>query len=200
MGFGIGKWAMVVWLMVSVAKGADERVLVGRSGVHTDAPKVHEEKDAVAARQAAQQAAEADLVRQINSLAKQLTGRTLLPRACWREYQWLVRQPGVRKDFRRWQEVKDYGTVVTAEYSLVIPDAVLSNWHSRLEQAHRSWLRRCLVVGLGTVGGWLVGFLLLALLDRWTLGYRRGLLAGLGLVLGLALTGSVWLWVLTAYY
>lgn len=200
MCLSIGKWAIVVWLVVSAARGADERVLVGRSGVHTYAPKVHEEKAAVAASQAAQQDAEKDLLGQIGSLAKELTGRTLSPRACWREYERLVQQPGVRKDFRPSQEVKDYGRVATAEYSLVIPDAVLSKWHSRLEQAHRSWFQRCLLVGLGTAGGWLVGFLLLVLLDRWTLGYRRGLLAGLGLVLGLALSGSVWLWVLTARY
>ncbi len=188
-----GKWALAVWLAASAARGADGRVLVGRSGVHV-------EDHAAAATQAAQQAAEKDLLRQIGGLAEELTGRALPPRQCWREYQWLVQQPGVRKDFCRSQELKDYGTVVTGTYRMELPDAVLARWNARLEQAHRSWLGLCLLAGVGTAGGWLVGFVLLALLDRWTLGYRRGLLAGVAVVIGLTLTGSVWLWIFATCY
>lgn len=140
------------------------------------------------------------MLRQLSRLAHALTGRSLSNRACWEEYLWLSQQTDVSKEKELAAELKEYGAQATAEITLTLSAQTLDRWRERLEEKRRQWLKLRLWGGLGTVGGWLVGLTILALWDRCTLGYRRGLIATVGLVVGGTLTATAWLWIFSLRY
>lgn len=191
---GSGGWGLLMGVLVLALPGevSDRDVLRG-SGVGVGETRAE-------AIQAAEENAQKDLREQLGRLAHELTGRSLSDRACWEEFLWLSEEQGVSREKEVSAELKEYGAQATVEITLTLSDQALKRWRERLAEKHRQWLKLRLWGVLGTVGGWLVWLAVLALWDRGTLGYRRGLIATVGLLVGGTLTAAAWVWIFLVQY
>jgi hypothetical protein len=191
---GSGGWGLLMGvLMLAVPGEVSDRDALRGSGVGSGETRAE-------AIQAAEENAQKDLRERLGRLAHELTGWSISDRACWEEILWLSEQQGVSREKEVSTELKKYGAQATVEITLTLSDQVLKRWQERLAEKHRQWLKMRLWGVLGTVGGWLVWLAVLALWDRGTLGYRRGLIAIVGLLVGGTLTAAAWVWIFILQY
>jgi hypothetical protein len=142
-----------------------------------------------------------ELVRQILQTAKELADVALTKYQAEQELIWLQKQPGVEV-YRRREQKSDplgLGTRITRRIVVSLPPEVVQEWTHRLRALAYRHYWGYLYGALATLGLWLVGLLALALVDRWTGGYRRGAILLFGGGLLLVLTAATWFSIYLAY-
>jgi|GEM_PF-1567715 len=151
------------------------------------------------AREEAAAKADRNMVEALEELASERARTRLSDRDAWREWGWLLRQPGVKQDVKRSCVAKEYGPVAAQEISLWLPHDVLTDWTARLEQqAMLRWQAR-LLGGMGTILLAVAALLAMVVLDRRTSGYHRGLVIGSVLLGWGLLVAAIWVWLLWAF-
>jgi len=143
-----------------------------------------------------------NLRRKITLLAEELTGYTFRETVIEREISWIRRQPGVNERHLR-QETADPltgETRVMRRVIFAIPPEVLENWTVRLRQLRAAWVNGLLFGVAATAVLWIFALLVMAGLDRWTGGYRRGWILLFGLTLSACATAGIWSYVYLAYH
>ncbi|GBD36393.1 hypothetical protein HRbin36_01517 [bacterium HR36] len=140
------------------------------------------------------------LLREISKTAKELAGVSLTDQQAERELVWLRKHPLVEEKVSHAEETDALGRQrISKRITLNLPPTVVEEWSQRLQASRYAHYWGYLYGTSGTLGIWLVGLLLLAKLDRWTGGYRRGAIIFFGGGILLALTVALWLSVYIAY-
>lgn len=153
----------------------------------------------VDARREAESSAAKEMVTALQNLAETWAGITLTERQAYQEWQWLLRQPGVKQNVQQTGAARDYGWVAEQEITLFLPNVILEQWVNRLRSQRVTRWQVRLAGGLASLGLCVAALLGMVILDRWTRGYYRGLVLG-GMSLGLVMVlAALWVWIITLW-
>jgi hypothetical protein len=96
-----------------------------------------------------------------------------------------------REDFTE-QVGKPYGVMIRQSVCASVPDEAIDQWLADVIRERQTRWHWRFGAGVGTVFGWLGGLWAAVKLDRWTRGYRRGVILGSTLAILVGVTGYLW--------